>query len=330
MLSAVIVNHRMAAFLPALVASLRAAGAEEIVVVDTPSTPDERERILALDGTRPLPLEENRGYGAALNAGVREARGDRLLLMNPDMEVPAGGLDPLLEALGRFHAVAPNTFWDRAQRWILPHPQPHTWRTDFTLRTRPEAALKQALAYQARLWGGTDPVEVPLLSGAAFVVRREAYEAVGGFDERYFLYFEENDFFERFRRAAFHAAVVPRARLFHFHEPGRHPAYAKWFHASRDLHERTWFPDLYLHGRSLLTTPAAAPAPALEWDSPIEPAGRTLLFSPFPILIPCTAAFGVEGTATPRELLAGIPVRGGFLALVEGSSVRARYSLGVK
>lgn len=327
MLSAVVVNYRMAAFLPALAASLKGSGVEEIVVVDNPSTPEERERVTALDGVRAVLPEENRGYGAALNAGAGAASGELLLLMNPDMEVPAGSVEPLVEAMARFQAAAPNYHWDRNGRWFLPHPQPHTWRTDLTAHARPEAALRQALAYQTRLWAGVEPAEVPLLSGAAFLVRREAFEAVGGFDERYFLYFEENDFFERFRAAGFRASVVPRARFLHFHAPGRDAGQSGHYRNSKALYEAAWFPRPYLHARSLLQTPVPPPPPPLDWDASLDVAGRTVLYSPSPFFLPCAAAFGIGGGPTPRELLAGTPAHGGFLALAEGSAIRERWSL---
>jgi len=248
--------------------------------------------------------------------------------MNPDMEVPAGAVVPLVETLERFQAAAPNYCWDRGGRWLLPHPQPHTWRTVLTTQANPEAALRQALAYQTRLWTGTEPVEAPLLSGAAFLVRREAFEAVGGFDERYFLYFEENDFFERFRKAGCRAAVVPNARFHHFHQPGRDRGQDERYRASKDLYEKTWFPELYLHGRPVLNASLPPPdAPPLDWDAAMQADGRTVLYSPSPFLIPCAAALGVEGQPTPRELLTGTPARGGYLALAEGNAVRARYRL---
>jgi N-acetylglucosaminyl-diphospho-decaprenol L-rhamnosyltransferase len=330
MLSAVVVNYRMASFLPALAASLRASGAAEVVVVDNPSTPEERARVAALEGVRPLFPEENRGYGAALNAGARAAGGDALLLMNPDIEVPPGALAPLVDALERFAASGPLFTWDRGGRWLHPHPRPHTWRSDLTFRTRPAAALRQALAFQSRLWTAAGPVEVPLLSGAALAVRRSAFEGVGGFDERYFMYFEENDLFERLRRAGGRAAVVPSSRFVHFHEPGRHEGQDGRYQASQELYERTWFPELYRKGRAKLPAPAPPAHPPLGWDEPVAVKGRTVLYALSPFLIPCAAAFGVEGTPTPRELLAGTPARGGTLALAEGSAVREAWALGVK
>ena len=330
MLSAVIVNYKMASFLPALVSSLKIEGVEEIIVADNPSTPDEREHVTALDGVRTVLPEENRGYGAALNAGAKAARGDALLLLNPDMEAGPGAIAPLVEALRRYEAAGPNYLWDRAGRWHIPHPQPHTWRSDFTARARPRTALRRALSYQLRRWTGTAPVEAPLLSGAAFLIRRQAFETVGGFDERFFLYFEENDFFVRFRKAGFRAAVAPRARFFHFHEPGRDPGQDERYRFSKELYERTWFPGLYRSGRRLLGTHTPPPAPRLDWDAPLRARGRTVLFALSPHLIPCAAAFGVQGTPTARELLAGTPARGGFLALAEGNAVRARWALGVQ
>jgi N-acetylglucosaminyl-diphospho-decaprenol L-rhamnosyltransferase len=303
---------------------------DEVVVVDNPSTPEERERVTALEGARSVLPEENRGYGAALNAGAAAAGGDLLLLMNPDMEATPGSVALLAGALERYQAAAPNYHWDRAGRWFLPHPQPHTWRTELTSHARPEAALRQALAYQTRLWTGAEPAEVPLLSGAAFLVRREAFEAVGGFDERYFLYFEENDLFERFRAAGFRAAVVPYSRFLHFHAPGRADGQAARYRESKALYEAAWFPRPYLHGRKLLQAPVPPPAPALDWDAPLDAAGRTVLYSPSPFLLPCAAAFAPQGRPTPRELLAGTPARDGFLALAEGSAVRERFGLGVQ
>jgi GT2 family glycosyltransferase len=100
------------------------------------------------------------------------------------------------------------------------------------------------------------PAEVGFASGAAMVVRRAAWEAAGGFDERYFMYGEDLDLSLRLRLAGLRVGVVPAARVTHHYEFSRHDR--KWFLLERNR----WWTILSTYPRPLLLLLAPALAAA--------------------------------------------------------------------
>jgi N-acetylglucosaminyl-diphospho-decaprenol L-rhamnosyltransferase len=331
MISAVIVNYKTSRFLPDLVASLRREGVEEICVCDSFSGPGERDAVRGLKGIHPLLLEDNPGYGAALNRGAREVRGDILLLMNADVELTPGSLAPLTEALARFDAVGPVFHWNRDPSILLPHPYRHSWKNELLQITLPETHRRKYLAHQRSFWEGDAPQASDLLCGAAFMVRREVFERLGGFDEGFFLYFEENDLFHRLMDDGGRAAVVPHARFSHFHSPVRTPDSDWFYRASKDYYEKKYFPPAYLQLRSTFTAPAwHAPSPSPLPDSPIRREDVDLLFSPFPTFVP-SAMIRAEGDLLDlRKWADRLPGMEGFLGLARGLDIVQSFKIEVK
>jgi GT2 family glycosyltransferase len=148
---------------------------------------------------------ENLGFGAALNRGVREVPGDPIIFLNDDVTVEPGFVAGLTEAL------APGVGMVAA---VL-------------LREREPGRIDSAGVVADRTLLGFDylnaePVEVlesagdPLgPTGGGALYRRSAFEQVGGFDERIFLYYEDLDLALRMRLAGFSCRLAPSARGLH-------------------------------------------------------------------------------------------------------------------
>lgn len=160
-------------------------GAFEVVVVDNGSAPD-TQRYLRSTGVRVLRNDENRGCAAAWNQGIAAARGSYICLVNSDIEVPAGWLDRLVG----FHRVHPFA-------WVSP------------------AVREGPLDYNLDAWNRHirdrfgDRFLPGEYRGAALLSRRDLYEAVGGFDERFAHgKYEDEDMFWRLRNAGYRTAVT--------------------------------------------------------------------------------------------------------------------------
>ena len=193
----------------------------EILVVDNASG-DGISGLLAREApaARVLLESRNRGYGAACNRGAREARGDWLLFLNSDAYVAAGCAEALVGALERDPraALAGPRLLDEAGR-----PQPSIQRLPEPWRIFCESSGLAALAGGRGIFSGhtrsrqdhsaARPVEA--LMGAALMARRTAFEQVGGFDERFFLYAEESDLIKRLRAAGNRVLFVPEATAVH-------------------------------------------------------------------------------------------------------------------
>jgi GT2 family glycosyltransferase len=176
----------------------------EVICVDNAS-PDGAAQLIArhYPAVRLLQQPINLGFAGGVNAGLRAARGDVLVLLNQDCVVQAGWLAALLAAL-REHptfGIAGCTIFN----------------VDGTLN-HAGAQLRRVDAAGVHLTSaiGDRPRAVDYVTGAAMAIRRQTWEMVGPFDDDFYpAYYEEVDYCYRARRAGFEIACVPDAHVRH-------------------------------------------------------------------------------------------------------------------
>jgi len=240
-------RHQLAAFArdPAL------REAELILVLDSPEQREETEHLLrGLHAIYRLPLvlvvqAGNYGYASACNAGAAEARAPVLLLLNSDV-VPAGRgwLPPLLAPLTggarrkRLVATGPKLLFEdgslqHAGLFFEPGPGGE-WFNNHYYKGYPR---HHPPAQEMR--------KVPGITGAAFCVRRDAFEAVGGLCTDYVIGdYEDSDLCLKLRAEGGEIAYVPQAELYHFERQSirEHAGYARTLASNynRRLHHLRW------------------------------------------------------------------------------------------
>src|SRR5205814_1570161 len=150
--------------------------------------------------------------------------GEVVIACNPDVAFAAGSIDVLARALADGAAVAgPALFWDEAHRWLLPPADLRTMREklDEVLagRSAKWAAQRDRRRFLRRLrfWSTQQTHAVRALSGAVLAIRADAFDSLGGFDERFALYFEETDFLRRAAERRMRIVHVPAARCRHLY-----------------------------------------------------------------------------------------------------------------
>jgi GT2 family glycosyltransferase len=163
----------------------------------------------------------NVGYGRANNLVLRRLDSDFHLVMNPDVELEPDALARALEAMRedpRLGLAAPAVRGTDGERQYLCKRYPSVWVLFLRgfapplLRRRFSKALDD---YEMRDVAADQPfAPVPLASGCFMLVRTPIFTRLGGFDPRFFMYFEDYDLSLRIGREA-QVAYVPRARIIH-------------------------------------------------------------------------------------------------------------------
>ena len=192
-----------------------------VVVVDNSSGDAVAQRLASEAPSARLVVEaENRGYGAGCNRGARETAGKYLLFLNSDTAVAPGAIAALIAALEADPgAAAAGPRLVNADGSLQPSIQrlPTPWRIFCE-----SSGLAALVGGRGFLRGHTKtredhdrPHEVAALKGAALLVRRSAFEEVGGFDESFFLYAEETDLLARLSDRGHRILYEPRAEVAH-------------------------------------------------------------------------------------------------------------------
>jgi N-acetylglucosaminyl-diphospho-decaprenol L-rhamnosyltransferase len=220
LVSAIVVNYNSGDLLRRCVESLRAAGVEDVVVVDNASFDGSAEGLGSGDpALRLVRAGSNLGYGAGANLGARSARGETLLICNPDLDLEPEAVKILSAALAEHDEVAvvgPQILTPEGERY----PSARSFPTLVESLGHGFVGLFSEDNPWTRRYKHLDlePTEscgVDWVSGACALVRREAFESVGGFDEAYFMYVEDVDLCWRLRRAGWSVLYEPAAVVTH-------------------------------------------------------------------------------------------------------------------
>jgi N-acetylglucosaminyl-diphospho-decaprenol L-rhamnosyltransferase len=172
------------------------------------------------EGLEVLSPGKNLGYGAACNLGARNTAGNFILFLNNDTELDASTIPKLvavLESQPRVAVAGPRLRDDSGNpmRSIgrAPTPRRILFENLFLPRVFPGIPFFHG-HHTARI-SHERARDVETLSGAAFLIRRTAFDEVGGFDERYFFFVEETDLFERLRRKGWRIRFDPASTAVH-------------------------------------------------------------------------------------------------------------------
>jgi GT2 family glycosyltransferase len=196
----------------------------------------------------------NLGFGKGNNIGLKKAKGDYILLLNSDTKVDPDNLEVMVNFMksrpdvgaATCKLVMRNGQIDRASR----RSEPNLVRSFFRM-----------FGFQAlfpKLFGGynmldSDPEiegEIEACSGAYMIISRKCYEAVGGFDERFFMYAEDLDLCRRIREANFKIWWYPKTTCVHYRGQSSKKTPQKMlkaFHNANWLYYKKWYSAKYWH-----------------------------------------------------------------------------------
>ncbi|RLK23248.1 N-acetylglucosaminyl-diphospho-decaprenol L-rhamnosyltransferase [Micromonospora sp. M71_S20] len=224
-IAAIIVSYNSARELPLSLGCLGALPVDDVVVVDNSSTDDSVE--VAKSFGYPVVSLPNVGFGKAINAAAETLPdADAYFLLNPDCHIDPESFAHLVEALradSKLGVVAPLMRYPDGRFGISAGPEPSIakeWLAALKVDHLVPRRLKQHLARATPLrkkfkmleYLDVEPTgqvrETAWVSGFCMLVRGEAFRSIGGFDPRFFLYFEDVDLCTQLRAGGWGVASV--------------------------------------------------------------------------------------------------------------------------
>ena len=198
----------------------------EIIIVDNASETEQKRDLedgilkLKAENIRILLSDKNLGFGAANNLAAAQSRAPFLFFLNPDTIV----INDVLRIFSDFMAQAPSNIGACGAKLLKPDLTANDSYGNFP-------GIRQELAmtglgfrflmnnYQRNIAiANTAPErksKVPYIVGADIFIRRDVFELLQGFDENYFLYYEETDLFRKMMTANLEAYILPEAEIIH-------------------------------------------------------------------------------------------------------------------
>jgi len=225
-LSVVVVNHNRCDLLKLTLNSLikSANGVDnEVIIVDNAST-DNSVEILNLDYAqfRVITNKVNEGIAKAANQGIQASRGEYILLVNPDVILGKETLEKVTAYLNEHEDVSglgvrmlgpQGTFLQESNRGLT-----KPWISFFKLTGLAKHFPKSRLTNRNnKEWVQEfQTSEIDILNGAFMLVRRNVFNEIGGFDERFHLYGYDIDLSYRMRLAGFKNCYYPKTYVINF------------------------------------------------------------------------------------------------------------------
>jgi hypothetical protein len=216
--SIIIVNYNGLHFTRQCLESLyRFHGSEdiEVIVVDNNSSDGSQTELPKLyPAIKLIPLSENKGFGTANNIGAKISKGEILFFVNNDTLF----LDKTVEKLKKIFSL--NTNYGIVSPKLLS--EDSSFQLSFgcfpTVGNELYAKrMAESYSLQKKQDISSDQaIEKDWVTGAAFMIRRELFESIGGFDENYFMYFEDIDLCKSIETMKYKSVYIPSVKMIHF------------------------------------------------------------------------------------------------------------------
>lgn len=225
MVSVIIVHYQVKKELFACIASILKSppkGKYEIIVVDNDEAKNIKTDLLQKFPQVIYIPNENKGFGQANNRGAAYAKGEYLFFLNPDTTLEHKCLTLLAAYLYKHtevSVVAPLLYDNKKQMISLQGAHELTplraiFSFSFLTKLFPHNPITKKY-WMLDEWDRKIPYQVSSVPGTALMIRRTVFKKVGGFDEHFFMYFEEQDLCKRIEELGHKLIILPQAKVYH-------------------------------------------------------------------------------------------------------------------
>lgn len=195
----------------------------EVIVVDNNSK-DNLDQLLkeSFPQVRFIQSPKNIGMGGGNNLGIKEANGEYVLILNPDIHLFRDSIKTMIEHLEsrpEIGLIAPKllnpdkSLQHTCYRW-------HNFWTPIYRRTALSQfsfARRELRRFLMEDWDHSTAQEVDWIQGSCFLLPKKVIDQVGHFDDKFFMYFEDTDLCRRIKKAGYQNVYFPNSEVIHFH-----------------------------------------------------------------------------------------------------------------
>ena len=209
-ISFIIINYRSKEFLECCIKSVfkhAQSFSFEIIVVNNDENPLEKPS--GLGSVKVVEHNKNKGFAQAANLGAKKASGKILFFLNADTEILTTNIHDVLDAFNNQSAGA------IAPKLVLPNGSPQPWSVGYEITLWDIIKNNLGCIKSKRVWLQNKTGAIDWASGAALAVSREIFEKCNGFDEKFFMYFEDVDLCKRIRKIGKKIISLPHVLVIH-------------------------------------------------------------------------------------------------------------------
>jgi GT2 family glycosyltransferase len=210
-LSFIIVNYQSEKYLKNCLSSIKEKILNlnyEIIVVNNSGI---RLEVEPPGEVRVMNTGKNVGFGAANNIGTKEAKGEILCFLNPDTEIISSNINDLLGEFGKDDKLA-----IIGPRLLTGDNEVQQWSAGAEVTLWDIVLNNFGIKRSKKIWESPGKIGCAWVSGAAMFIQKEVFEKIGGFDENFFMYFEDIDLCKRVRLAGYKVLYFPEFTIKHF------------------------------------------------------------------------------------------------------------------
>jgi GT2 family glycosyltransferase len=220
----------------------------EIIVVDNSNSKYLKKNLQNFKNVCYVACKTNVGFGKGNNIGVRKARGEVLFFLNPDTYIEDGSFKKILSLFDtkRVGIVAPLLLDKNGKVYPRQGTKNLTpFRAIFSIsifsRIFPKNAIAQS--FWMKGWNKNKETQAEVVPGTAFFIRADLFEKIGGFDENFFLFFEEFDICRRVAKKGLKILISPQLKVVHFWGLStiQNRNSKKYFHESRFYYFKKYY-----------------------------------------------------------------------------------------
>lgn len=212
-LSVLIVNFASASYLEDCIASIYLKFGNflswEVIIINNDKD-DLSKFPLDFSRVKILNSNGNTGFGSGINMGAKEACGEFLLALNPDTEIISENIESVLDEFSKDEKIGVISGRTTSRKGVS---QP--WSVGKELTFLELIMNNIGLSRSRKIWNSSKKIECDWATGTALFIKKDLFNKLGGFDENFFMYFEDMDLCKRIRNFGKKIIFFPEFEIYH-------------------------------------------------------------------------------------------------------------------